>query len=307
MSKHTEELNKEIEELEKAMTGEPTVEKPTTLAESLEVSPPAEPGLSEPEKKPQRTNWKQRYTKLRSHHDSLVFDLRSELAATKERGVKLSTDNMELSDKLKDLSSKAAVEDTSYFTTEERDVLGEDAISALTKATRKMTDQAINPLQEQLNKERTLRIEMEKKEATQAKAAVVNTFLSKLGTLVPNFAEMDIDPAFGAWMEEQDPVSGYTRKQLFKRAEANGDVGRVAGFFTEFKRREDPLAEHVTPTGTTTSVQTQLISEDSKVISRAYVDNFYNKAARGEFKNNMSAFRKEEALIDKAAMEGRIK
>lgn len=305
MSKHTEDLDKEIEELEKAMTGETTVEEPTTPTEEAPVDPPATAGLSEPKKK--YTNWKKRYTELRGHHDSLVYDLRSELANVKEHGVNLSADNMSLSDKLKDLSSKAVKEDTSYFTDEERDVLGEDAINALTKATRKMTDQAINPLQEQLDKERSLRIEMEKKDAVAAKAAAVKTFLSRLGALVPDYAEVDIDPAFGVWMEEQDAVSGYARKQLFKRAEANGDVERVAGFFKQFKQKEDPLAEHVTPTGTQASTQTQPISEDSKVISRAYVDDFYRKATRGEFKNNMSAFHKEEALIDKAAMEGRIK
>jgi hypothetical protein len=39
----------------------------------------------------------------------------------------------------------------------------------------------------------------------------------------------------------------------------------------------------------------------------AFVNKFYDEAARGKYKHNMSAFRETEALIDKAAAEGRIK
>lgn len=317
MSKQTDQLDQEILEMEALMTkGDTTVpEEDTTVPlETTEEVVDTSPELREqvqveadvPEKKQERTNWKQRYTKLRSHHDSLVHDLRQEVAHLSRRGVDLSTQNEELSKKLKDLAS-TKVDDMSYLTQEERDVLGEDAVSALTKATRQMTDRAINPLQEQLDKERSLRIASEKRQAEAAQAAVNTSFLSRLGKLVPNYAEVDLDPAFGAWMDQQDDVSGYTRKQLFKRAEANGDVGRVAEFFNAFTGKSDPLAEHVTPTGTRTANPVQPVPEESKIIPWAYVEDFYNRAARGEYKNNMSAFHKEEARIDKATMEGRVK
>lgn len=302
-------LDQEIKELEDALAGD-TTEQSTVAEVEPEVSPsevvsateePSEP--AEPQQKRKYTDWKKRYTELRSHHDSLVYELRSEVASTKERNVALNTKNIEMSDVLsKQASSK------SPLSAEERDVLGEDAINALTK----MTDQATQPLRDQLANEQALRVKAEKQDAAKAKAAVTNTFLSRLGNLVPDYAELDVDPQFGKWMEQQDEASGYARKVLFKRAEANGDVGRVAEFFHNFKNgipatKADPLERHVTPTGSAASVQTQPTSEDNKIISWAHVNKFYDDAARGKYKHNMSAFRKEEAIIDKATMEGRVK
>ena len=303
-------LNKEIEELESAMKeGTTAAEEVTTPApddEVTDIDPSAlevEPSQSEAEsQKPKYTNWKKRYTELRSHHDSLVYELRSELASVKGSNVDLNSKNIGLSEAL----SKSTVS-VSTLTDEERDVLGVDAISALEK----MTNRAVDPLKEQLNEERSRRIKMEADDARKAKADVVNNFLGRLGTLVPDYASIDTDPKFGEWMGQQDPISGYTRKVLFKRAEANGDVGRVAEFFNVFKNemggKANPLDRHVTPTGTNASVQTQPTSENNKVISWAYIDKFYDDVNRGKYKHNMSAFRKEEAIIDRATMEGRVK
>lgn len=314
MSKNMQQakLDREIEELENAMKAGTTEVKETPTpptedkSEDVDPSTSEEVELSEPaddtQKPKQYTNWKKRYTELRSHHDSLVYELRSELASIKGRNVELNSKNQGLSEAL----SKNTV-NVSTLTDEERDVLGVDAITALEK----MTNQAVGPLKEQLAEERTRRTKMEEEDAKRAKAAVVTDFLGRLGSLVPDYASIDVDPKFGEWMEQQDPMSGYARKVLFKRAEANGDVGRVAEFFNVFKKetgvKTNPLDRHVTPSGTNASVQTQPTSEDKRVISWAYVNKFYDDAARGKYKNNMSAFRKEEAIIDRATMEGRVK
>ena len=193
------------------------------------------------------------------------------------------------------------------------DVLGEETIQALQKASQKITENAVNPLKEQLDIERKTRLELEEREAQKAKNEAVSSFLSRLGNIVPDYKEIDVDPGFASWMEDIDPLSGYARKILFKRAESNGDVGRVAEFFNQFKSERmgidthDPLANHVTPTGSQAQAQSQQVSEDKKILSMDAINEFYDDAAKGRYKNNMSVFREKEKLIEKAMMEGRVR
>ena len=329
-----DQLNKEIEEMESIMMGETTVEEtteevvteatPAELEPEVTVEDPSVTELSQEtvvevveqvDEKPapkKRTNWKKRYTELRSYHDSLVYELRSELASVKDKSVRLSEENMKLLNNISELNSNSTKDDP-LFTQEEVDVLGEETIQALQKASQKITENAVNPLKEQLDIERKTRLELEEREAQKAKNEAVSSFLSRLGNIVPDYKEIDVDPGFASWMEDIDPLSGYARKILFKRAESNGDVGRVAEFFNQFKSERmgidthDPLANHVTPTGSQAQAQSQQVSEDKKILSMDAINEFYDDAAKGRYKNNMSVFREKEKLIEKAMMEGRVR
>lgn len=312
-----EQMDKEIGELEKSFAeAGTTVTKDTTsgtddvkdnaveenFVNNTTDDPSQKDTNTSAKKRKKYTDWKKRYNKLRSHHDGLAYELRQELASAKEEKIALEE---ELKNVTKEVQKVEPVVPTDLLTDEEREILGEDAITAISKMTSKMTAQVADPLKAELEQQKALRLKAEQAEVERIKRSNVQSFLGKLGEAVPDYAEINVDPEFVKYMDGIDPYSGYIRKILFKRAESAGDVGRVAGFFNEFisyKKGRDPLAQHISPTGDRGGRDVNQAATDDDVITLSYIDKFYDDASRGKYKNKMDVFRKEEARIEKALM-----
>lgn len=139
-----------------------------------------------------------------------------------------------------------------------------------------------------------------------------NHFLSSLGNLVPDFGTIDADPKFEVFLKQPDPSSGRIRHELFKQAEATGDVGRVAHFFQEFKRTISPnqqkLAQAVTPVGAQGSPLDNQggHGDQPRFMSMANYTRFMNDITKGKFKGNFDKQKAIEAEFDLAISEGRM-
>jgi len=318
-------LDDEIEAMEKAILGtteESTLEKEEEVKAEEESKDPveskeealsqeaievkAEEEKAEPKK--QRNDWKGRYTSLRGHHDALVFELRNEIGYLKDQVVALNKQAIK-----QEPNAPKPVDFTDTLSQSEKDVLGEEAVAALAKMTQKATESAVAPLKERLEMERQQRIDREVKESKDHKVRAQQIFIQRLGQLVPDYHEIDMNPKFKTWMNEQDRYSGLPRKDLFRRAETTGDVARVAEFFVQYKnmtappQKKDPLAGKVTPTGEGSGDAANQDESKGEIITMAMVNKFYSELAKGKYKGKQKLVDQTEADIEKAYIEGRLR
>jgi len=257
-------------------------------------SEPSQP--EEGKEKRKYTDWKQRYVSLRSHHDALAFDLRKEVSELKSSLISTSRKIAELQTTADDHASKVDI-----FSQEERDLLGDETIAAMQKA----TSHAVTPLQEELKREKELRLAQLESSAQNDKASVQRNFLDRLGRLVPDYASIDNNPKFLEFMGGIEDYSGTLRKDLFKRAEANGDVARVAEFFMLFKQmvKGNSLESHITPTGSPGGGGGKQVT--AFVVDTKFINDFYDDCIRGRFKGRSTEMKEIESKIDRAISEGR--
>lgn len=284
------------EEQEQEPTGEVTETVEDTQEETTE------------EPKKERTNWKKRYTNYKAHADATIHQLRQDKIRLKE-SVDTLTDKIDvLSKTLAEVKESEALPDD-LLTQDERDLLGDETISAMEKMQRAMNDKFVKPLQDQLERERELRKKAEAQAVEDDKAQNSARFLAKLEGLVPDYREINVNPSFINYMEEADADSGFTRKYIFKQAEALGDVGRVAQFFKEFKastnKRTEKLEEKVTPSNSQSSPKPAR-NEKEGWFTRQEIDAFYDDSIRGAFDGREKERKELEAKIDKAISLGHI-
>jgi hypothetical protein len=63
-----------------------------------------------------------------------------------------------------------------------------------------------------------------------------------LSRSVPDWQEINVNPAFIQWLGEVDPFSGQTRKQMVNDAYGAGDSARTIAFFQAFKREHTTVS-----------------------------------------------------------------
>lgn len=254
-----------------------------------------------PQKRKKYTDWKSRYKSLRAHHDSLIYDLRKELAEVKSSLVEYGKKNVELH---KTLASQK--QDKDDFTDEEREVLGDEAIEVLRRTTRN----AVDPIKKELDEERKLRLRQQEESAKSLQEENKRLFISRFAGIVPDYVKIDKDEKFINFMKGIDSASGYDRTTLFRRAVQNGDVVRAAGFYQEYltRTKKSPLSKRVTPTGSSaSSTPRNMQDKNGEIITSQYIDKFYDDIVRGKYKGKLSLQNEIEAKIDKAVSEGRVR
>lgn len=92
----------------------------------------------------------------------------------------------------------------------------------------------------------TLRKELAPKLESVEKAAKENardTFMRQLSSAVPDYAQIDADPQFTAFLDEVDAMSGRARRHFFNEADQANDAARIARFFLAFKGNSQPPAQ----------------------------------------------------------------
>lgn len=318
MSRITDKLDREIDEMERTMGDNPAPEKEeaaiTDPSQTFDLSADEDESSEEithtSEKeddeeyddeeehsasKPKRVSWKKRYSTYKASSDATIYSLRQEIvraaATTDELRKKVNSLQKLMSDKQPDSF-------TSAFSEEDMNIFGEDAVNSMKRATESM----VAPLKQELAEARE---KLRMREATDVQNHAVQaktTFLNKLANAVPDYAEIDVDPKFAEWVNDIDMNSGFSRLQLFKNAEANGDVGRVASFMNEFKalhKKRNPLDSKITPTSSQQARETNVAPEQ---ITPEYVNKFYDDYAKGKYRGKEKLAQEIETKIDKALM-----
>lgn len=314
-----ERLKAEEAQAEAQAFGNPTVEEhpqeaPATEAATEQKDPMEEIILpAQPEEKKKRTNWKHRFTSYKAATDTTLYEQRMEIADLKQQVAGL----METLGELRSGTQEQGDLFDGVFTKEDEDTFGADGMDVVKKAAKAAVEKATKPLNEKLQKQEKEHIESLKRQSKAAKEAEYAKFLDALEGMVPDYKELNFDPGFAEWMNLPDTYSGLTRAPLFQKAEAAGDVARVAEFFVEYKASLKPqpeaipeeLARHITPVGSGVATPATSVANNKtgvQIIYESEIDKFYSDVTKGRYKGQESVIASIEAQIDKAAMEGRI-
>jgi hypothetical protein len=315
---------REIEELEKKMMGDPAGTpdpgdqdtasadqvnegeeqelevQPATQEEAIvETDDPAEPEVTATPQSDQ-PDWKKRFINFKASADATIAGLRRENISLREEVQRQAKAQLELSKRVDDLSKGANDPYKELFTQEERDIIGDETLAALQKANDAALNSRLKPIQDQLEKERKLRQDQEAKALARDKENLSTTFLQRLGTLVPGYQKIDTNPQFHEWMKGVDTASGFPRVHIFKTAQANMDVGRVADFFLQFQaasKPKDKLGKKVTPMSGGNAGAPEG-KPKAPVITQAFIDKFYEASIRGDYRGRQKEQQAIEKMID---------
>ena len=269
---------------------------------------------SQPQK-PQRTNWKKRFVNFKKSADSTISSQRREIL-----DLRAELDQMKL--QFYQMQTKAEQEGQGdlfdgVFSPEDEDTFGAEGLDVVKKAAKVAIERQLNPLKEELKKQRELSLKEQASRTQAERKAEYDKFLSRLETLVPEYAALNVDPGFLRWIKEPDDASGVIRGDLFRRAEASRDVGRVADFFKQYQgkvsavkapnRVNKDMERHITPMGSGGSGSSSRKRQTEEgYIRQSDIDKFYADMMKGRYKNQPDVIRATEAVIERATRDNRV-
>lgn len=310
-----EQLEKEEKELEEKMFSAPASKETTELEATkkpngAEETPAKEKELVAPEPKPATDehkvserveDWEKRYKNLRSSRDMKLYEAKSQLSAALTTINGLQTHIQEL------IKAQPKVDPLEgVFTEEDTNALGDATVEAMRRVTQKATEAATKPLQDQLERERKLRVGQDERLAQQTKQEAYNIFISRVAKAVPDWERINYEKGFETFLSQPD-IDGTPRKVYFDAAEDRGNAAQVIKYMVEYsKKPKDKLAEKITPTGEDAGATQAKREGKVETISQAEIDKFYDDLNRGRYRGRHSEAVGIEKAIDIATMEGRI-
>ena len=122
---------------------------------------------------------------------------------------------------------------------------------------------------------------------------------------VPNYRDIDRDPAWHDWLRSSDPLSSQPRQFLLNDAIAQGDAPRVIAFFKGFERASQaapPAPQH----RAAASRASTRPSPSGTIYTRAQISKLYDQHRRGAYVGREAEWDRLEFDIIRAGAEGRI-
>lgn len=320
-----QEMETEIAEIEKSFENPtPTPPKEEVAPEEViieeedteEVEVPSEDltltdEQQEEKKKQSRNDWKKRFTNYKAATDATIHQLRLDLSAALESSGNMYKKVQTLMTEVSTLRTQVESHDDDIFTDEEKDTLGDETISVIQKAAKKIASREAEPLREKLKLQEEETARSQEARLVSEREQAFQMFKSRLSTLVEDLDEINLDPKFAEWMQELEPYSGVQRLSMFRKAEASGDITRVAGFFKEYaatkKAKTSLLEKKVTPTGNSTGAPSPKADKTKRIWTTTQIDMFMADQVRGAFKGKESLEAEIDAEILQAIKEGRVR
>lgn len=297
------------EELEAADYMEGVITGEEESKETTVSSPSDQP---EPQK-PQRINWKKRFTNFKASADASIYEQRQEIANLKNNVATLMGELGDLREAKREVQGDMF---EGAFSQEDEDTFGADGMAVVKKAAQVAIESQVKPLKEQLRKQEVARIDDAKRAANTERQTAYNGFLGSLSNLVPDYAAINTDPKFMDWMKQPDQFSGLPKSKLFVQAEQARDVARVADFFIEYKNERDAkvqpnkpkdLERHVTPMGGGGAPSSSANQKEQVGYYRqSDIDKFYRDVMKGRYKGNQGVIDATESAIELAVRENRV-
>lgn len=153
-------------------------------------------------------------------------------------------------------------------------------------------------------------------------------FWNQLGSKVENWQDLNRDPNFLEWLEQEDVYAGMPRKELLRRAYDQNDAERASRFFKGFLNETAAVSQATTqptpqtaPSAAETKVDLATLAapgegapgsadntntSSGRMWTEAEISSFYESARKGEFKGRDDEYRRIESQIQTAMAEGRI-
>ena len=254
--------------------------------------------------------FEQKYKTLRGKYDAEVPRLHQQV-----RDLNGKLDELAKSMEAKPEPPTKSKEKVSYVTDADRAEFGEELIDVQRRVAQEVSqeytermeqqDAVIQKLQDQLAKTGNDVGEM--------------SFTQRLHSVVPDFAEIDNDERWVAWLNEHDPMLRGPRRDQAAAAFQAGDAEAVLHYVNLFKesiaqpepaprdQRQSELEKQVAPNRSANSVRTQSANQNSKLYSSKEVDNAWTKVRALNTKGKYADAEKLEAELTAAYMEGRVR
>jgi len=297
-------------------TTPPPANDPTPPAQQTpEATPPAPPPVPEaPPPAQQPENWEHRYNSMRGRYEAA------------ERTIQAQNENLrQMEDRLRALESQRAATppendilaslDLEPVSKEMADDFGPEVISLIERK----TAETMRPIVERQQREiERLRAEQENASRTQSQSAY-QRMLDHLDTELPEWRQLNNNQDFIRWLSFADPLSGQIRQAMIQNQWNKNSGPSVLAFFTSFLKETGqapqtpqttqpekiPLESLAAP-GRPQPAAPAASPADKPIFSRAYVKEFYDRKARGEFAGREAEANKVEEAIFAAQKEGRV-
>ena len=196
-----------------------------TKQASVQVLDQAQPVTAAPEE-----DWKSRFTGYRTSADKTIHKLRQQVSQFDL----MQNENETLKKKLAD--TQAQIPQTP---SEMLELFSEEEVAGMEK----MFGGKVGALEaevERLNEEKKFN---QQERANRIAKEEHHSVVDAVARAVPNYNEIDVNPAFAQWMNEVDTF-GNVRLELLRKAKAENppDIGRIVSFYTEFISEQQVVA-----------------------------------------------------------------
>ena len=218
--------------------------------------------------------------------------------------------------------SDAPQKPASLLSDEEIEDYGSDLIDVMKRAAREAVKDEIEELRAENAKLKSLAGDIGQKLEEDERDKVYTA----LDRQVPDWKDINQNPAFLDWLEQEDVYVGAPRKHLLNRAFMASDPKRVVQFFKGFlnetaavnqgsagETREEPRPrkgkvplENLAAPGVGSSGSADKTSNQGRMWKESEIGAFYEDARKGKFKGREDAYRQTEQSIQAALTEGRI-
>ena len=317
LPKQVEQQMKEIEEMERALTAQsegdatpepvaetqPVQEQPT---EPVEQAPVAEAKPVEPTE-----DWAQKYRSLKGHFDAEVPRLHQQ---NKELLTQLQTMQAQIADLQK---PKQQAVDERLVSDEEEERYGADLIDVQRRVAKEVMRDMVKPLQDDLAKRDAKIAQLEAQLGKTSGDVTTLTFEQQLEKAIPNFAQLNTDPKWIAWLDEVDPYTQEPRRSYAEYVYGNGDVVKlkqIVGFYEtstnqqpqdqQRQQRQTELQRQVAPSRTATA---STAPQGERFYTEAENNRMWNKVKELYSKGQNDEAAKIESELSQAMMQGRIR
>ena len=315
----------EVEELEKALQAQSDSKTEETTSEE-EIKPDTETKSetetevkqAEPEEvKPADTpptdvevDFKQKYSTLKGKYDVEVPRLHQQVKQLTEQ---LDSFQKEMTAKKEEPTKPK--EKVSLVTDADREEFGEDLLNVQ----RKVAQEVAHDYEEKLEQQNKVIKELQDQIAGTNKQVGDVGFSQRLMNLVPDFADVDNDKRWIAWLNEHDPMLRAPRRVQAQEAFDKGDAEAIADYVKLWKASlpetsdepEKPVAKQelekqVAPNRSANSVKSP-VTPTGKIYSARDMDNGWAKVRSLNTRGKYEDAAKLEAELTAAYMENRVK
>lgn len=294
---------------------------PPTRETRFELTPPPE-DLDAPRDPPpqqQGNEWEQRYNTLKGKYDSEIPELRGQLQSVQTMMAQMNQPRR-AEDTFENVPrSRPMPPPTREVPAEDVEAYGQDLI----EASQRWADARYAPILQDYER-RLIAVESGNQQlATYTTQRGVDASLTQA---VPDWEQINVDPKFIMWLDQQDVFSGQKRKLLIDNAYNSGDAGRTIAFFRAYKNEQTvvgqqpgtqtfqtdqaerlPLADLAVP-GRGRSVSSPAPgAPESRIWTTADVNAFYRQKQRGYWNGREAEAERLERDIILAPLEGRFR
>jgi len=204
----------------------------------------------------------------------------------------------------------ADVSPTRTVTREDEEAFGADHIDLARRIASDVFDQRITALNDKIAR---LEQSITGVGETVAKTAA-ETFDEALERRVPEWRATNVDPAFMAWLSEEEGLSGHTRLDLLNTAYGASNLERTAKFFTAFRAlnakpatpapKVDNVTKLVSPGKSRSAATPAPAPANTDIWTKADIDRLYNDKRNGRI--TQAQFDEYERDLFAAQREGRL-